>query len=69
MELFEKVARGVFMLLAGALFGWVFALLALESAWRRWRDGAKRSKESGYASRPRLRPTTTYRPASSLPRG
>ncbi|MBM4187658.1 MAG: hypothetical protein FJ206_10135 [Gemmatimonadetes bacterium] len=61
MEFVEKLARGVFMVLAIALFGWVIALLAIESAWRRWREGSKRREDGVYAARPGLRPTTEFR--------
>ena len=69
MEVFEKVWRLVFMVLAGALFGWVFALLALESAWRRWRSnraaGATVRLEAAYQAYPKTRPTQALRRATS----
>jgi hypothetical protein len=65
MEMVEKLARVTFMVLAAALFGWVFALLALETAWRRWRAARRgagaATVESAYVARPKTRPTREFR--------
>lgn len=68
MEVLEKVWRLVFMVLAGALFGWVFALLALETAWRRWRGNRVPGAvplETAYQAHPKTRPTRALRRATS----
>jgi hypothetical protein len=62
----EKLTKFAF----AVLFGWIIAILALETALRR-RSAKRRARaaeiEAAYRERPKTRPTTEYRVARADP--